>query len=128
MRTRYLISAGSFTAIVCLAIFGVSLMPPGPGVTKANCDRIKKGMTLAEVKAIFGCEATNRVCIELQDETRVYDVPTEFRGYPGGPRGWQGATGGAIVTFDNTERVVEANWESHDYSLAQKIRQWLAFR
>jgi hypothetical protein len=34
----------------------LAMLPPGPGVTKANFDRIEKEMTRAEVEQVFGQE------------------------------------------------------------------------
>ena len=68
-------------AILPLAIavmFGVlAMLPPSPGVTKANFDRIEDGMTAAEVERIFGRKAD---AIRLQDFPD--DDPNEIRELP----------------------------------------------
>jgi hypothetical protein len=40
----------TFTLTLCV----LAMIPPRPGVTKANFDRIQEGMTLAEVQELFG--------------------------------------------------------------------------
>jgi len=61
-KRRSLISAAVLAACVCIALGVLAMMPPRPGVTKANFDRIKEGMTLEEVTSIFGSkEASNGV-------------------------------------------------------------------
>jgi hypothetical protein len=47
-----LIAVLPLTVAVIVGVLG--LLPPRPGVTKANFDRIEKGMTKAEVEKIFG--------------------------------------------------------------------------
>ena len=47
------------TSLVCIAIGAVLLgahlsLPPGPGVTQANFDRVRDGMTRDEVGILFG--------------------------------------------------------------------------
>jgi hypothetical protein len=56
MKTRCLIWAGLLAVCFGIALAGLSWMQPGAGVTKAIFDRIRVGMTLAEVHTILGCE------------------------------------------------------------------------
>src|SRR4051812_40760672 len=55
-RKRYLAVAGLLAILVGAGFgLGMILMPPDePGITKANFDRIEKGMTRAEIIAILG--------------------------------------------------------------------------
>ena len=50
----WLITAAIVVACVGLLVAIPSLLPPHPGVTKENFDRIKEGMTRAEVEASLG--------------------------------------------------------------------------
>jgi hypothetical protein len=52
-KRRYLICFAVLVACVCL-VLGVYLLLPMQGITKRNFDRIEKGMTIEEVKAILG--------------------------------------------------------------------------
>jgi hypothetical protein len=90
-RTRWI-------ALICLVAFvgvlgGLALLPPRPGVTKTNFDRIKDGMTRREVKAIFGPSAEWSMTMMRRDEYAIDE------------------NGGiAQITFDEKDRVVDRNW------------------
>ena len=53
-KKRLFLIGGFLAACVCLPLGIIAVMPPGPGVTKANFDRIQEGMTKPEVQAILG--------------------------------------------------------------------------
>lgn len=53
MKKRYLAVAGMLACIVCLGAFVPALLSPRPD-TKANLNRLHKGMTPEEVEAILG--------------------------------------------------------------------------
>ena len=53
-RKRWIAVAGILVSLVGLGAFVPTLLPPRPGVTKANFERIHDGMSQAEVEAIFG--------------------------------------------------------------------------
>jgi hypothetical protein len=80
---------------VGLALGVLSTIPRGPGVTKANFDRIEYGMKKAEVEEIFGNDG----------------VPMLLGGEEvKGERFWDGEDGlGAHITFSN-ERVDGKFW------------------
>jgi len=40
-KRRYLISAAVLVACVCIALGVLAMLPPRPGLTKANIDRIE---------------------------------------------------------------------------------------
>ena len=54
MKKRYLISAGIMAASIGLVLGVLAMLPPSPGITRANLNRVQVGMTLAEVEAILG--------------------------------------------------------------------------
>ena len=51
MRKRWLLAAGTMAGLVGVVLVVLVMLPPDdrPGVTKANFDRIKDGMTKPEV-------------------------------------------------------------------------------
>jgi len=53
-KKRWILLAGILAACVCLTLAVLAMLPPRPGVTLANIERIEKGMTLAEVEKILG--------------------------------------------------------------------------
>ena len=53
-KKRLLLIVGGMAAFVGLTLGVLALLPPKPGVTKENYDRIEVGMTRGEVEQIFG--------------------------------------------------------------------------
>jgi hypothetical protein len=54
MKRRWLLWLGCFPFVVCFALLGLQLLPPVPGVTLGNYERIQVGMTQQEVETILG--------------------------------------------------------------------------
>jgi hypothetical protein len=107
-RTAYTLS---FTALgIVLLLVGVWLalvMPTRCPVTEAASERIKPGMTRAEVEAILGGPPG-------EYRTRIYPEPDEylpssgwvsdgFRGWKAGE--WQGDEGKVSIYFDSSDSV-----------------------
>jgi hypothetical protein len=103
----YLIFAAVLAALVVVLGF-FTLLPAQPGVTKANFDRIEKGMTRAEVEAIFGGPG---------------EPPHGMHGPPvfmmKGPD-----NASVIVEFD-IGGAAEKHWFPTDETFADKMRRWL---
>jgi hypothetical protein len=91
-------------------ILGVlAMLPPSPGVTKTNFDRIEKGMTRAEVEEIFGEKGA---MAGMHEHTFVF---------------WLANDGSsASVDFVN-DCVAAKRWEDSDETILDKIRPWLHF-
>jgi hypothetical protein len=90
-------------------LFGVlAMLPEGPGVTKANFDKVEKGMTLAEVEQIFGKAGLPKPIDEFLEVV------------------WQDNKKGneAIVTFEDG-RVDSMFWHSSDGFFFRKLLRWL---
>jgi hypothetical protein len=108
----YLISAAVLAAFVGIALGVLAMLPARPGVTKANFERIKEGMTLAEVEALFG-EPSFRFA-EFEDS---------------GIRNWVASNRIlASVLFDPNGRVVRKEWwawPQPQENLVDKIHRWL---
>lgn len=91
-------------------ILGVlALLPPRPGVTKANFDRIEMGMKKAEVERFFA-KSGKRLPVLWGTK-------------------WTGDEGEAIIRFDYDEKVIDKIWsdgvdQPSALTLA-KIMQWL---
>ena len=104
-KFRYLISAAVLVACVCLALAVVANLPPRPGVTKANFDRIEVGMTYAEVTAIFGNSGyafDDGIAIRIFADDRSI----------------------ACVDFAD-DSVTSKAWHSSPESIPDKLRRWL---
>jgi hypothetical protein len=117
MKKRLLIIVAILGAGAFLAIGVFLLLQDRPAVTEANCNRIKPGMTEAEVEAIFG-------------EPKAPDgepLWLDWYGLNGRtPPTWIGSDGMAVVRFDLNGKVIRADWiESPRASLWDRIRLWI---
>ena len=108
MKKRYLIATALFALCVCLALGVLALLPPRPGVTKANFDRIEIGMTVAEVDQIFGPPSG------YFDRTEL--IPKRIITW----EGWQD-DGMSEITFDTNGCVKEMAWQYHETSFLKRI-------
>jgi hypothetical protein len=114
-KRRYLISAVVLVACVCIAL-GVVAMLPASSVTKANCDRIEKEMTHAQVKQILGEATVARALSPSIDWARYDDDKGKACIH---------------VIFENGH-VDRAYWNGfglHDppETIPDKLRRWLHF-
>ena len=110
-RTRLLIVAGLLAVVFGLGMGAAALIPEGPGVTKGNFDRIEKGMTSAEVEALFGGEGWNY---------RVGGTDKDWNGFL-----WRGDDDSAAnIEFIN-HCVARKYWVNSDETFLDKIRRWL---
>jgi hypothetical protein len=110
MTKKRLLLFGGFLGVCILLPLGVAaMMPPIPGVTKANYHRIHEGMKLAEVEEVFGTKGES---IRLQR--------------PGDWMIWVSPDGsaGAVFYFERDE-VVYGDWTDSEESFFDKIRRWL---
>lgn len=99
--------------LACAMTLGVlAMLPPSPGVTKANFDRIHEGMTLAEVEALFG------------EKGNWWDGA----GQKGLPMCWTAKDGsGAVVEFVD-ESVAIKQWADSHETILDKIERWVHLR
>jgi len=94
-RKRLWVIAGIFVSMACLVLVTFAMLPPRPGVTKANFDRIEEGMMLEEVEAIFGCRGAF-----LDNEIIAKNNEKEIL--------WSAAPDGAIaIRFNQDNKVIK---------------------
>src|SRR5690348_1925934 len=122
-RRVYLLGVGLALVAVALAFTDWAL-GPRPGVTEVNVRRIRPGMTLAEVEALFG------VAGNYYESPRLKEAP------PGLPkvdprmwRVWMGEGGLASVTFDDNGKVAESRFFRHSSTTTPlaRFRAWLGW-
>jgi hypothetical protein len=89
-------------------IIGVLAMPTGPGVTKANLDRVEEGMTKAEVEQIFGMKG--------EKLPPAYDGEWMY---------WRADDGSSAVIRFGEDGLDFKNWHDSDETIPDKIRRWL---
>jgi hypothetical protein len=118
-KKHLLLIAALLIAVITLALGLLAMMPPGPGVTKANFDRIKEGMTRAEVEEIFGGPAFKSFEYSRVDR-RFYSS-----------RIWCENNGNesAWIEFFDDESVFRSEWSgSSNETFLDKICRWLHVR
>jgi hypothetical protein len=108
-KHRYLVCAAILAACVCIAL-GVLALPPQPGVTKANFERIKEGMSLREVKGILG-------------ESFIDASPWRIHGNIA--LSWSHTDGSLIIIHFNEERVFVREFYQSTETFPEKVRRWL---
>jgi len=110
MPKRRTISVGILAALVGLVLSGLAMLPPHPTVSRANCNRIEKGMSVSEVEAIFGCPSETAFTCLYGDRVWLND-----------------AEGCAIVTFDEDEKVLHARWVSNERGWLERFQRRLGW-
>ena len=102
-RKRLFVIAGIFVSVVCIVLATLAMLPSRPGVTKANFDRIEKGMTRPEVESIFGRK--------------------ESKGF------WRADNGAcAFVNFNLSGHAVDMGWWDSEETTWEKMLRWLHLR
>jgi hypothetical protein len=109
MTRRRLLLIASLPLAIAVIIGVLAMLPARPGVTKANFDRIEKGMTFAEVEKIFGQPPAE----EQWGNIFIWRIAER--------------KGEAIVIFDNDGMVIEQRgyWRAGDETFQDKLRRWL---
>jgi len=112
-KRRKLVVASLVSALFGLGIGVVVLLPEEASVTKTNFDRIEKGMSQADVEAIFGsgpwCPMMWLGCCGIHVEV------------------WKNQDGSeANITF-NLDSVDSKSWTASSESIVGKLRRWLHF-
>jgi len=103
-KRRYVISAAVLAACVGIALGVLAMLPPHPGVSKANYDRIEVGMPRAAVEAILGKPA---------------EEVGRFASH------WAADDGTWISILFRDDEVKETRfYESHE-TILDKFRRWL---
>jgi hypothetical protein len=105
--TKRLLLFASLPLAAAVTLGILSILPYRPGITKANFDRIEKGITKAEVERIFGEPAVVSFSVSF---------PTGATGL-----GWR-ADGGSVA---NIGSVCSTEWIGVEEHFFDKIRRWL---
>jgi hypothetical protein len=125
MKKRLLAIATILTAVVGAIVLTLALLPPKPGVTKANFDRVANGMSVEEVESVFGDPGGHVVQfanpkkrgVRTPKQTLIFDDPRW--------RVWQGMDGFAVVEFNENGQVEIMSWDPIPISFWQKLQRWL---
>jgi hypothetical protein len=108
MTKKCLLIAGTLAAFACLLLVAIALLPMRTGVTKANFDRIEKGMMYADVEAIF-------------DEPAWFDHGDHTRHLAD----WRREDGAVarVVFVDGS--ATDILWFDSTETFSEKFRRWL---
>jgi hypothetical protein len=116
-RRVYLLGVG--LALVALAFaftdWALSLQP---GVTEANVKRVRAGMMLAEVEALFGRKADDRIGLGRRNLAGPWETAD-----------WEGEDGQVLVLLDRGGRVIEIDWHRQRMvgNPLARLRAWLGW-
>jgi hypothetical protein len=116
MSGRVYLSGVALALVTGAFLLTDHLLTPPPGVTEANCRRIRVGMRRAEVERLLGSRG-----ISLGRDHPYFSRNWEYMG-------WLGEAGAVEVVFDKADRVVSAYgvWEGPPGPLA-RLRAWLGW-
>jgi hypothetical protein len=111
MTKKRLLLIATMPLAVAVTLAVLLMLPPSPGVTKANFDRIRTGMTVAEVEEAFGGQS-------------IDDAPKrggwfELR--------WLADDGSRVFIVFLDDCVASKLWPNHE-TFFDKIRRWLHLR
>jgi hypothetical protein len=103
-KKRWIVLAGMLAACVCLTLAVLALLPPRPGVTLANIDRIENGMTRAEIEKLLGGAG-----VELSDWVPLRTINAACVTVVAWDHPHDGTH--VAVYFDRDNRVIGKDWK-----------------
>ena len=125
MKRRNLILAVSFVAIVGIVLGVLAILPPRPGVTKANIDRIKLGSTSVQVEQILGEKGRSAKQIGFTSNKQLDRVVLDLDGADHYIL-WFVDDGPIVaIRFENDGVSEKHCWSDSAETILQKIRRWL---
>jgi hypothetical protein len=133
----------TLTAIVLLGIVVVLMSwPRSDRITRENCQRIRSGMSRAEVLAILGPPgdySTGPLVYAYQGRSIPFRIPTDPNVIPESiVTQWADDSGGILVHFDAGDRVLSADFfpltreeqgrfENFLWRLRRKCQRWFSW-
>jgi hypothetical protein len=115
MKKKYLHLLAVIAVIAAYMVVVVVVLPTRSGVTKANFNRIKMGMTYAEVVEIIGERP--------RFDPFASNLASDFE-----PRLWWASNGSyARFRFTN-DRVAHCTWQDSNETFWDKLRRWVGWK
>lgn len=122
-KRRIRLFTGFLAACVCATLAIFALLSE-PGVSKARFDRIQIGMTEADAEAIFARPSGSTLTIVEKQSGSAMTICFD----PGKGCAWLGGDGDAMVLFDADGRISKTTWIDHEWTLLEKMQDWLRLR
>jgi hypothetical protein len=119
-KKRWIVLAGMLAACVCLTLAVLAMLPPRPGVTRANFERIQDGMTRAEVEKMLGGQGPDSPLLGPLDMNMKTSGPVTELLWVHPDR-----TTFVAVDFDGDNRVVRKYWEESPPTFLEKLKRLL---
>jgi len=114
-KRRWIVAGGILAGATTLWFLLFVAFPPRPGVTKANFDRIEKGMTRADVEELFGKPASGSYLHGGKKIRHTCEL-------------WSGDEGSATIICDEEHGIVaDKEWSTRKLSVLQTLRRWVRF-
>ena len=121
MRKRLLLSAGTMAGLVGVVLVVVVMLPSGPGVTKANFDKIEKGMTFDQVTAYLGKPSIEPGVFDISETRRDWVVDWY---HDNGSSAVIWFASGKMESISNG-KVLQMTWHESSETVFDKFRRWL---
>ena|SRR5438105_11056652 len=105
---------------------------PSDQITRANCDRIKKGMALQEVEAILACPPGIHTLWPHPGRHQVKTILGNDHPRLISPKTWEGEQGRAVVVFDGDAgtvwKVIYDDWPPEYKGHPRRFLTWVEER
>jgi hypothetical protein len=110
INKRLIVMGGAIAMAACAVLFVIAMLPPRVGVAKANFDRIKVGMTRADVATILGPPVYGYQECDLAPWVDFWNHD-------------DGKDACVVEYFE--DGVVDTHWLRNRETMVEKIRRWL---
>jgi hypothetical protein len=114
MSRKHMFLLAPLPLAVAVTLGALAILPPHPGVTKANFDRIQKTMTKAEVELLLGGTGLTFHGFAHHEPPRTFV--------------WSGDDGSVVFVEITDNSVITKKWGPSTESITDKIRRWLHLR
>jgi hypothetical protein len=130
-KGRLLLGVGALAVLVGAAGLVALLTPPTPGVTSANFNRLKDGMTQQQVEVIFGKPGHFECCVTMRYwmswEGESYVAVLDFFGEDGRGILTAGTLQDRSSGRTDAELLPVSPWAPEEQGLLSKLRRWLGW-
>jgi hypothetical protein len=120
MKKKYLLLLATIAVIAACVFVVVVVLPTRSGVTQANFDRIKRGMSPAQVAEIFGQPPSERNDLGDPFFINIYR-------HADGSFAWVLFKKARGVPWSE-DRVCDSDWRDSNETFWDKLRRWVGLK